>query len=367
MARPASIVLTVLLLCLPAVARAADADRWPVERANAWYARQLWPCGFNYLPASAINSTEMWAADTFDPDRIDRELALAQGVGLNCARVFVQEIIWEQDRDGLHRRLDRFLTIAARHGVRVMFVPFDDCWFGSSGAEPIAGRQPDPVPGEYASAFTSSPGPTRAHDPARWPQLHGYVTDLLTWYGHDDRVLAWDLYNEVTNCGAGDESLPLLRAEWAWARAAKPDQPTTVGYWAENTPRLTKIIFDHADVVTFHNYSPAAGLRKEIGLMRTLGGGRPVICTEWLNRPTGSTVADELPVFTAEHVGCFCWGLVNGKTQTNQHWGDRPGTPPRAVWQHDLFRGDGSPYDPAELALLRDAIAAARPATRQAP
>ena len=354
--------LTLACLVISTTAAAApppvDADRWSAARADAWYAKQPWLCGFNYLPSDAINSTEMWAADTFDPDRIDRELGLAQSVGFNAARVFVQYLDWEHDRAGLHARMDRFLTITAKHGIRVMFVPFDDCYFGHQGPEPIDGRQPAPVPGEYASGFTSSPGPRRAHDPQYWPQLHDYVTDLLTWYGHDDRVIAWDLYNEVTNCEAGDESLPLLRAEWAWARAAHPEQPTTVCYWAATTPRLNRIIFDHADVITFHNYSPSVDLRKEIALMRKLGGGRPVICTEWLNRPMHSTVADELPVFAAEHVGCFCWGLVNGKTQTNYPWGSKAGSPPPKLWQHDLWHTDLTPYDPAELALFRRTTAA---------
>ena len=350
-----------LLLFAPRLARAADAvdpGRWPVDKAVAWSAKQPWFCGFNYLPSSAINSTEMWAADTFDPKRIDVELSHAQAVGMNCARVFVQYLIWQNDRDGLHRRMDQFLEIAARHGIKVMFVPFDDCYFGRQGAEPIAGRQPDPVPGEYASGFTSSPGPSRVNDPAHWPQLHDYVTDLLTWYRADDRVFMWDLYNEVTNGGQDRESMPLLRAEWAWARAVNPSQPLTCCYWTEGTHELNRFVFDHDDVVTFHNYGPSAVLRKDIAMLRRKVGTRPLLCTEWLNRPLKSTVADELPVFASENVGCICWGLVNGKTQTNYAWGSKAGSPPPKVWQHDLWHTDLTPYDPAELKLFRDTTAA---------
>ena len=349
--------LTALLLLILFVPRGARADggdgRWTVERANAWYARQPWLCGFNYLPSDAINSTEMWAADTFDPDRIDRELSLAHGVGFNCARVFVQYLVWEQDRDGLHKRMDRFLEIAAKNGIRVMFVPFDDCYFGRQGPEPIRGRQPAPVPGEYASGFTSSPGPRRANATAAWPQLHDYVTDLLGWYKADDRVFCWDLYNEVTNGGQGLRSMPLLWAEWGWARAVNPSQPLTVCYWSDATAELNRFVLAHVDVVTFHNYGRSAELRREIGRLRQLGDGRPLICTEWLNRPLGSTVADELPVFAAERVGCICWGLVNGKTQTNYPWGSKAGAPPPKVWQHDLWHTDLTPYDTNELSLFK--------------
>ena len=362
MARPNLLsAVTALLLasiCWTRPAGAAadpNAARWSPARANQWYAQQPWLCGFNYLPATAINSTEMWAADTFDPKRIDKELGLAQGVGFNCARVFVQYLDWEQDAAGLHQRMDQFLAIAARHGIRVMLVPFDDCYFGHQGPEPIVGRQPAPTPGEYASGFTSSPGPKRVGDPQYWPQLHGYVTDLLTWFGNDRRVFLWDLYNECTNSGRDRESLPLLRAEWEWARAANPSQPLTSCYWAEGTHELNDFLFEHVDVVTFHNYSPSAALRQEIAQMKS--HGRPVICSEWLNRPLGSTVADELPVFAAEHVGCICWGLVNGKTQTNYAWGSKAGDPPPKLWQHDLWHTDLTPYDPAELKRFHDTIA----------
>ncbi len=346
-------------LACSATARAADeapAGRWTPERANAWYAKQPWLVGFNYLPADAINSTEMWAGDTFDADRIDKELAEAQKVGFNCARVFIQYIIWEQDAEGLHKRMDQFLTIADKHGIKVMFVPFDDCYFGHQGAEPIVGKQPDPTPGEYASGFTSSPGPKRVGDPAYWPKLHDYVTDLLTWFKDDQRVFMWDLYNECTNSGQDRESMPLMRAEWEWARAVNPSQPLTSCFWADNLHELNKFLTDNVDVVTFHNYSPGPALRKEIQRRRSLG--RPMVCSEWLNRPLGSTVASSLPIFKEEHVGCIHWGLVNGKTQTNFPWGSKAGSPPPKVWQHDLYHTDLKPYDPAELKMFKDAISA---------
>ena len=58
----------------------------------------------------------------------------------------------------------------------------------------------------------------------------------------------------------------------------------------------------------------------------------------------------------AEGVGALHWGLVNGKTQTHLPWGHRPGDPDPVVWQHDLFHGDHSVYDPKELELFRAAI-----------
>lgn len=65
-------VFVALLLSLPAAmaARLARADsRWTESAANAWYAKQPWLVGSNFIPATAINELEMWQADSFDPQR----------------------------------------------------------------------------------------------------------------------------------------------------------------------------------------------------------------------------------------------------------------------------------------------------------
>ena len=60
---------------------AQSSQRWSEEKANAWYQQQPWLVGSNYIPASAINELEMWQADTFDPQQIDKELGWAEGAG----------------------------------------------------------------------------------------------------------------------------------------------------------------------------------------------------------------------------------------------------------------------------------------------
>ena len=82
----------------------------------------------NYIPKSAINELEMWQAETFDPATIDRELGWAEGIGMNTMRVFLHNLVWEQDPKGLEDRINIFLAIAARHHIRPVFVLFDSCW-----------------------------------------------------------------------------------------------------------------------------------------------------------------------------------------------------------------------------------------------
>ena len=62
--------------------------QWSPERANEWFASIPLPFGCNFLPSTAVNSTEMWQADSFGPATIERELQLAAGLGYNTVRVF---------------------------------------------------------------------------------------------------------------------------------------------------------------------------------------------------------------------------------------------------------------------------------------
>lgn len=337
------------------------AERWTPERAWQWYNKQPWLCGFNYVPANDISYTEMWMDYGFDSKVIDRELALAQNTGFNCLRVVLSYVVWKGDRDGFLKRYDDFLAICARHNLRVITCFFDDCCFGPI-TEPIYGPQPKVVPGWYSNGWTPSPGHETSVNLKTFPELQRFVQDVMSAHRNDPRVLCWDLYNESGNAHMGDKTLPLLQAVFQWARTINPTQPiTSCDYSAKNAQCL--FVLAHSDVITFHCYAKPARLQAVID--REKKEGRPIICTEWLNRNTGSTIADCLPVFAKAKIGCLSWGLVNGKTQTNLNSGHRPGQPLPPRWQHDLYRGDLTPYDPNELSLFRETIQRMNSVTKQ--
>src|SRR5690606_13459313 len=77
---------------------------WTAEQANDWYQQQGWLIGPNYSPASAINQLEMWQEDTFDPEMMDKELGWAAGLGMNTARVYLHDLLYEQDSTGFIKR-----------------------------------------------------------------------------------------------------------------------------------------------------------------------------------------------------------------------------------------------------------------------
>jgi len=319
--------------------------RWSKEKARQWH-RDAGPIrGCNYLPRTATNTMEMWQKDTFDPKTINQELAWAKSVGMNSVRVFVQYLVWEKDPDGLKKRMGEFLRIAHSHGIKTMWVLFDDCAFGyPARTEPYLGPQGDPKPGEYAPFWTPSPGRKRVANRKAWPKLREYVTDLVGTFRDDKRVLVWDLYNE-----AQGSSRPLIEATFAWARRGGPSQPLTTCWHAH----------DLVDVISLHCYGSAAAMKNSIAKHRA--HGRPVLCTEWLLRRGGNTVANILPVLEEQDVGWFIWGLVTGRTQTCMHWSSKPGDPVPANWQHDIFHAEGKPYRPEEIKLFRTYAREARP------
>ncbi|KQM18506.1 1,4-beta-xylanase [Sphingomonas sp. Leaf24] len=357
----AALLGATMLTLSPAQAR----DRWTEAQANAWYAKQPWLVGANYTPASAINQFEMWQAETWDPKRIDYELNLAQGIGMNTMRVFLHDQLWTQDPEGFRRRIDEFLQIATRHRIKPLFVLFDSCW----DPNPQPGPQHPPIPGVHNSGWVQGPGMAGLRDRSRYPAYKAYVQGVIAAFGRDDRVLGWDVWNEPDN-GAdqykGQEGKePLVRALLAqvfdWARDADPMQPITSGVWIGQdwTPggkgsAMEKLQLGQSDVITFHDYSWPETFEGRI--RQLLPYKRPIICTEYMARGNGSTFDGSLPIAKRYQVGMMNWGFVDGKTQTRLPWDSwqKPYVMAEpTIWFHEVFRADGTPYRTAETDLIR--------------
>jgi len=329
--------------------RPATGQRWSKAKAWAWYGKLAPIRGFNYLPRTAVNSTEMWQAETFDAKTIDQELGWAHEAGYNNIRVFLQYVVWKAEPKKFKKRLDRFLAIAAKNKISVMLMPFCDCAF--AGKEPYLGKQNDPVPGVHNSQWVPSPGLARVTDRTVWPDLERYIKDIVGTFANDKRVLIWDLYNEPGNSNLGEKSLPLVEEAFKWARAANPSQPLTVAAWTSFEGRMSQRLMELSDIVSFHGYGNAQSVEATIRICQKLD--RPIICSEWLRRQVGNTFEAILPLFAKHKVGWQHWGLVAGRTQTYLHWGSKEGSAMPKIWQHDVFTADGTPYDPNEIEMVR--------------
>jgi hypothetical protein len=361
------LVMALLAFAVPANAR----DVWTKAQANAWYDHQKWLVGSNYIPADAINQLEMWQEASFNPAQIDKELGWAQGIGMTTMRVFLHDALWQQDAPGFKKRMDAFLTIAARHGIKPLFVLFDSCW------DPTykLGPQRPPIPGVHNSGWVQGPGALALADPSQYPRLESYVKDIVGSFAKDDRILGWDVWNEPDNSGGGDyhdgpakvdQVTFLLPKVFAWARSVDPSQPLTSGIWhnsnwdkLDGLNAVEKTQLTQSDVISFHDYSWPETFEARAASLTVYG--RPILCTEYMARGNGSTFDTILPIGKRRNIGMINWGFVNGKTQTDMPWDSwqRPYTlKPPTLWFHDIFRADGTPYRAREIAIIKRLSAA---------
>jgi hypothetical protein len=320
--------------------------QWSTDQAWSWYESQPWLVGCNFIPSTAINQLEMWQADTFDINTIDRELGWAQSIGMNVVRVYLHELAWLQDEKGFFERIEKFLTICDRHNIKPMFVFFDDCW--NENAQ--IGKQPEPKPGVHNSGWLQCPGVSRVKDKNTWEQSKKYLQNTMKRFANDERILAWDLYNEPGNSGSNENSTPFLDACFEWAWEIRPSQPLTVGAWGANE-KIDEITLSKSDIVTGHSYSNLENTKKAVNKLKEYG--RPVIVTEWMARTLESRVETHLPFFKEAKVGCINWGLVKGKTNTIFPWGSPEGAPEPELWFHDLFHSDGKAYREGEIEVFK--------------
>lgn len=361
------LIAALAAICAVNAAAQAVPGRWTEAQANAWYARQPWLVGSDYIPSDAINQLEMWQAATFDPKRIDLELGWAQAMGMNTMRVFLHDLLWEQDPAGFRQRMDVFLAIAARHHIRPMFVLFDSCW----DPDPKLGPQHPPIPGVHNSGWVQSPGRAALEDPAQVPRLRAYVEGVVGAFANDPRVLAWDVWNEPDNVNDGSYHaeepankeqlvLKLLPQVFAWARAAHPKQPLTSGLWQgdwtsfETLTPIQKVQVENSDVISFHDYGWPEEWKHAVEQLEQYH--RPIFCTEYMARSAGSTFDTVLPLAQKLHVAAINWGFAQGKTQTWLPWNSwqRPYVLQQPeIWHHDIFYPDGRPYRQAEVDLIR--------------
>ena len=150
----------------------------------------------------------------------------------------------------------------------------------------------------------------------------------MGFLANDQRVLAWDIWNEPDNLNGSSYGkqeppnkvelvLKLLPQTFAWARSAKPQQPLTSGVWQgdwsteEKMSETARLQIALSDIVSFHNYDDAEEFEKRINWLARYR--RPLLCTEYMARGNGSTFQGSLPVAKKHNVAAYNWGLVVGQ------------------------------------------------------
>jgi hypothetical protein len=365
--------LVLVISLFSAAVAVAQTRQWSPAYATDWFGHQPWIIGANYIQSNTVNQIEMWQPETFDGDRIDMELAWAEGLGINTLRVSLHELLWEHDSGGLQNRMRKLLAIADKHKMKVIFVLFDS----SGDPYPELGHQRQPKPGVRNSVWVQSPGAKGLIDAKQVEDALTYAEDVVAVFNIDKRVLAWDVWNEPDNTNASsypNSELPnkvevvraLLPKVFQYVRAAEPTQPVTSGLWKgdwSSTASLSpieKIQVELSDFISFQNYDGPEEFEKRVKWLKAFG--RPVLCTGFLARNQGSSIEAILPIAIKYDVGALVGDLVQGKTQKwlpsdswkNPYIGREP-----SVWSQDLFATTGPLYKKEDADVIRKMIASA--------
>lgn len=350
-------------------------ERWSAEQAWDWYNSKPWVMGVNYVPSITLHAIELWQKDTYPEviKSVRKEFELMQDIGLNGVRMFLPFHIWYHEKKDFMDRLDSFLEELASRGITMMPVLFNDC-VGFGRPEDVTpqmtygwqkydighhgGHRENPFTGECRRVGWC------LWDEPEWriPQEE-YLAALLGRFGKDERIYAWDLWNEPGNSNRHDMSIPYIRRVFEAARAMDPVQPLTAGVWSypENygiyedadVEPVQRLSLNESDIITFHQYE---GIERVKQVVRQLQKeNRPMMNTEWLNRVQDNFIQDNLPLYYEEGIGSYSWGLVAGKSQHflpwDELWNHRE--LPLNRWQHDLFDTFFTAYDEEELELMR--------------
>ena len=358
--------------------------RWTEERAWQWHSENGWMVGTNFNPSTSINQLEFWQEETYDRETIERELEWSAELGMNMHRVYLHNLLWDQDSIGFLERVDNYLNISESKDIKTLFVLLDDVWH----PVPKLGKQPEPIPFVHNSGWVQAPGSEILGDSSRHDELKNYVKGVISHFADDKRVVGWDLYNEPDNVASSDPenlvnninfrglnrgpevkekhiySLSLLKKIFMWAREVNPSQPLTVGLWKDsetwndidNLSEIDRFAISNSDVISFHAYGDLEETRKKIEDLKKFN--RPLLCTEYLARGEQNTFQIMLPLFKEKEIAAVNWGFVAGKTNTTFPWSSWQvefDSLPK-IWHHDIYLPDKTPYDEKEIAFLKDIL-----------
>ena len=345
--------------------------RWTEEKAWQWQDEFGWRAGTNFNPSTAINQLEFWQEDSFDLETIERELAWSSELGMSLHRVYLHNLLWDQDSIGFLQRLDAYLQKADQFNIKTMFVLLDDVWH----PVPKLGIQPDPIPHVHNSGWVQAPGAEILGDSLRHDELKNYIKGVVNHFANDKRVIAWDLYNEPDNVATQPGrvdlevknkysfSYALLKKTVKWAREVNPSQPLTMGLWKgevshwgilDSLRPLERFMIENSDIISFHAYEGDPEIvSKKIELLK--GYNRPLVCTEYMARTNGSTFEKILPILKENQVGAINWGFVAGKSNTIypwSSWNESFDSVPK-TWFHDVYLPNKTPFSDKEIEFIK--------------
>ena len=355
--------------------------KWTEQEIWSWFREHEWISGFNFVPSTPAGGVYALLQEYDHKNAFQeaaKEISLAASLGLNSVRLFLPFELWRQQHDSFMKNLEEFISLLDFYHMTIMPALFNDCTVAKQFyKEPVPGPQPEPVEGFFGGTSDNSfdeetqtgitVGYSITDDEEMTPEIEKYVRELAKRYGQDDRVIIWNIWNELGNSGRGEKSLPMAKKVIGWLREEDVKQPLTIEMWGAqvkgnyyewlNNPcfhgEVDRENIELSDIITFHFYGDYTHARRMVKFLKQFN--RPLINTEWMHRPFQSLIQTHLPLWKREKIGSYFFGLVNGKTQFHIAWDFIKEYPSvdTSVWMHDLYHADFTPYDQEELDILK--------------
>ncbi|MGI6713538.1 MAG: cellulase family glycosylhydrolase [Bacilli bacterium] len=348
-------------------------EKWSKEKAWAWYNQQNWIRGFCYYPSCCVDLIEMWQEYNWDNVKktINHEMKLAKDWGFNAVRIITSFEVYLDQHDAMMEHLEEFIMICDQHQIKVMVCLGNDCLVSKSNyKKPIYGEQKCEY--FYHSGKAISPhivmndfGYSLTDDEENVEKYLAYIDEIVGKYAKDKRVLLWDIFNEPGNSKRDMLSYEIMKKSFEIARKHQTIQPCAACCWSydkHNRPykEIELKALEMSDVILYHGYMDFKKHHRTVRWLKKTYD-RPLFNTEWLHRIWHNNVKNLFPYFRKHKIACFNWGLVRGKSQTNEPWEwlfnvyhqghgkDWDFT----KWQHDLIRSNGQPYDFEEEKIIK--------------
>jgi len=299
--------------------------------------------GTNYTPAFCVNQVQLW--HEFKPEVIERELAAAREYfGLTTLRVYLHNMPYDAEKEQFLERIDEFLIICDRHGIRPGFTFFDDCHRHGG----ITLKSLEPVKGWHNGRWAACPQDAE-RTRENLPKFRAYVQDVIRAHRDDRRVLWWEIFNEPNM--RSEFSLTLRRLAYGWAKELEPVQPV-ISCW-DDSPE-TDIVDAHNYGAHFADWDRQAEINPQKGAVFTEAGarwyaprpssGEPIEVIRWLEgrKAAGKYVPGVY----------LCWELMVGNSNCRWYWGTEVGTPEPTIPWCGLLWPDCTPVSLAEAEAI---------------
>ena len=295
--------------------------------------------GAMYCPWRAPNQLWWHNYSQYRPDVV-REIAAMHSVfGFTSVRVFLHDMLWDADADGLIKNIKDFLGILEEAQMTAGFVFFDDCWAHSGASLSVACV---PRKGLHNGCWVAGPQDVDRTSTARFSP---YVAGVVGAFATDKRVAWWEIFNEPQR--GNPFSMALRDSAFKVAKAQHPVAPV-ISCWDDN---------NDTEVVDHHQYSAPWGSSGGVFANPAKGGivteagcrwfqqdrdhGSPLTVINWLEAiRAGGSAAGGAPFLPGVMVA---WEVMVGSSNTRWSWLSKEGDAEPAVpWCGSLFP-DGSP------------------------